>query len=54
MQYARVFEVGAQGMVFVGATQEFTARGHTHGFLLGTSDGAISGCRGVLSSGAMA
>jgi predicted acylesterase/phospholipase RssA len=43
MQYDLVFEGGgAKGMVFVGAMQEFEARGHTHGRLLGTSAGAIT------------
>ena len=43
MQFDMVFEGGgAKGMVFVGAMQEFTARGHTHGRLLGTSAGAIT------------
>lgn len=43
MQYDMVFEGGgAKGMVFVGAMQEFTARGHSHGRLLGTSAGAIT------------
>ncbi len=43
MQYDLVFEGGgAKGMVFVGAMQEFEARGHTTGRLLGTSAGAIT------------
>jgi len=43
MKYDMVFEGGgAKGMVFVGAMQEFEARGHTHGRLLGTSAGAIT------------
>ena len=43
MNYDLVFEGGgAKGMVFVGAMQEFEARGHTHGRLLGTSAGAIT------------
>lgn len=43
MKYDLVFEGGgAKGMVFVGALQEFEARGHTHGRLLGTSAGAIT------------
>ncbi len=43
MQYDLVFEGGgAKGMVFVGAMQEFEARGHSHGRLLGTSAGAIT------------
>lgn len=43
MQYDLVFEGGgAKGMVFVGALQEFEARGHTCGRLLGTSAGAIT------------
>lgn len=43
MQYDMVFEGGgAKGMVFVGAMQEFTRRGHSHGRLLGTSAGAIT------------
>ena len=43
MKYDLVFEGGgAKGMVFVGAMQEFEARGHTQGRLLGTSAGAIT------------
>jgi predicted acylesterase/phospholipase RssA len=43
MNYDLVFEGGgAKGMVFVGAMQEFEARGHTCGRLLGTSAGAIT------------
>lgn len=43
MQYDLVFEGGgAKGMVFVGAMQEFEARGHKTGRLLGTSAGAIT------------
>lgn len=43
MQYDLVFEGGgAKGMVFVGAMQEFEARGHTYKRLLGTSAGAIT------------
>jgi len=43
MKYDLVFEGGgAKGMVFVGAMEEFEARGHTHGRLLGTSAGAIT------------
>jgi NTE family protein len=43
MNYDLVFEGGgAKGMVFVGAMQEFEARGHKHGRLLGTSAGAIT------------
>jgi len=43
MDYDLVFEGGgAKGMVFVGAMQEFEARGHKHGRLLGTSAGAIT------------
>lgn len=43
MKYDMVFEGGgAKGMVFVGAMQEFEARGHTHDRLLGTSAGAIT------------
>jgi NTE family protein len=43
MQYDLVFEGGgAKGMVFVGALDEFTQRGHTPGRLLGTSAGAIT------------
>jgi len=43
MNYDLVFEGGgAKGMVFVGAMQEFEARGHTYERLLGTSAGAIS------------
>jgi len=42
MNYDLVFEGGgAKGMVFVGALQEFEARGHKPGRLLGTSAGAI-------------
>ncbi|RME98151.1 MAG: hypothetical protein D6768_18010 [Chloroflexi bacterium] len=38
-----VFEGGgAKGLVFVGAMQEFEARGYTYGRLLGTSAGAIT------------
>lgn len=43
MQYDLVLEGGgAKGMVFVGAMQEFEARGHTFDRLLGTSAGAIT------------
>ena len=43
MEYDLVFEGGgAKGMVFVGAMQEFEARGHTFKRLLGTSAGAIT------------
>lgn len=43
MEYDLVFEGGgAKGMVFVGAIQEFLARGHSPGRLLGTSAGAIA------------
>lgn len=43
MEYDLVFEGGgAKGMVFVGAMQEFEARGHKIGRLLGTSAGAIT------------
>jgi len=43
MKYDLVFEGGgAKGMVFVGAFEEFTRRGHTFGRLLGTSAGAIT------------
>ena len=43
MKYDMVFEGGgAKGMVFVGAMQEFEARGHSHDRLLGTSAGAIT------------
>jgi len=43
MKYDMVFEGGgAKGMVFVGAMQEFEARGHIHDRLLGTSAGAIT------------
>jgi predicted acylesterase/phospholipase RssA len=43
MQYDLVFEGGgAKGMVFVGALQEFEARGHSYDRLLGTSAGAIT------------
>jgi predicted acylesterase/phospholipase RssA len=43
MEYNLVFEGGgAKGLVFVGAIQEFEARGHTHRRLLGTSAGAIT------------
>jgi NTE family protein len=43
MNYDLVFEGGgAKGMVFVGAMQEFEARGHKYGRLLGTSAGAIT------------
>ena len=43
MDYDLVFEGGgAKGIVFVGAMQEFDARGHKHGRLLGTSAGAIT------------
>lgn len=43
MQFDLVFEGGgAKGMVFVGAMEEFTRRGHSHGRLLGTSAGAIT------------
>ena len=50
MKYDLVFEGGgAKGMVFVGAMQEFEARGHTHARLLGTSAGAITAA--LLSTG---
>ncbi len=43
MQYDLVFEGGgAKGAVFVGALQEFAARGHTARRFLGTSAGAIT------------
>lgn len=43
MDYDLVFEGGgAKGMVFVGGMQEFEARGHNYGRLLGTSAGAIT------------
>ncbi len=43
MEFDLVFEGGgAKGMVFVGALQEFMARGHTPGRLLGTSAGAVA------------
>lgn len=43
MNYDLVFEGGgAKGMVFAGAMQEFEARGHKPGRLLGTSAGAIT------------
>ncbi len=43
MEYDLVFEGGgAKGMVFVGAMQEFEARGHSYKRLLGTSAGAIT------------
>lgn len=43
MKYDLVFEGGgAKGSVFVGALQEFKARGHEYARLLGTSAGAIS------------
>ena len=43
MKYDLVFEGGgAKGMVFVGAMQEFEARGHTINRLMGTSAGAIT------------
>ncbi|NCP16060.1 hypothetical protein GW866_03325 [bacterium] len=43
MKFDLVFEGGgAKGMIFVGALQEFEARGNTHGRLLGTSAGAIT------------
>jgi predicted acylesterase/phospholipase RssA len=43
MKYDLVFEGGgAKGMVFVGACQEFFARGHSFDRLLGTSAGAIT------------
>lgn len=43
MNYDLVFEGGgAKGMVFVGAMQEFEARGHTVNRLMGTSAGAIT------------
>ena len=43
MQYDLVFEGGgAKGVVFVGALQEFFARGHTARRLIGTSAGAIT------------
>jgi NTE family protein len=42
-KYDLVFEGGgANGMVFVGAYNEFRKRGHTYGRLLGTSAGAIT------------
>ncbi|MDQ4078985.1 MAG: patatin-like phospholipase family protein, partial [Chloroflexota bacterium] len=41
--YDLVFEGGgAKGMVFVGAMQEFEARGHSYDRLMGTSAGAIT------------
>ncbi|HLF90406.1 MAG TPA: patatin-like phospholipase family protein [Anaerolineales bacterium] len=43
MEYDLVFEGGgAKGILFVGALQEFEARGHTVGRLMGTSAGAIT------------
>jgi predicted acylesterase/phospholipase RssA len=43
MKFDLVFEGGgAKGMAFVGAMQEFEARGHTYDRLLGTSAGAIT------------
>ncbi len=43
MKYDLVFEGGgAKGSVFVGALQEFNARGNEPGRLIGTSIGAIS------------
>ncbi|MCB9136057.1 MAG: patatin-like phospholipase family protein [Anaerolineales bacterium] len=43
MEYDLVFEGGgAKGIVFVGAMQEFEARGHTVGRIMGTSAGAIT------------
>jgi NTE family protein len=43
MKYDLVFEGGgAKGMVFVGAMQEFEARGHEINRLMGTSAGAIT------------
>ncbi|GAB4577722.1 MAG: patatin-like phospholipase family protein [Anaerolineales bacterium] len=43
MEYDLVFEGGgAKGIVFVGAMQEFEARGHTVGRVMGTSAGAIT------------
>ncbi len=43
MEYDLVFEGGgAKGMVFVGAMQEYEARGNTYKRLLGTSAGAIT------------
>jgi NTE family protein len=43
MNFDLVFEGGgAKGMVFVGAMQEFMAKGHTYDRLLGTSAGAIT------------
>lgn len=43
MNFDLVFEGGgAKGMVFIGAMQEFIARGHSYGRLLGTSAGAIT------------
>lgn len=43
MEYDLVFEGGgAKGMVFAGALQEFEARGHTVGRVMGTSAGAIT------------
>ena len=43
MKFDLVFEGGgAKGSVFVGALQEFKARGHEYARLLGTSAGAIS------------
>ena len=43
MKYDLVFEGGgAKGMVFVGAYEEFSRRGHSLGRLLGTSAGAIT------------
>jgi predicted acylesterase/phospholipase RssA len=43
MRFDLVFEGGgAKGMAFVGAMQEFEARGHSYDRLLGTSAGAIT------------
>ena len=43
MEYDLVFEGGgAKGMVFVGAMEAFSKRGHTHGRLMGASAGAIT------------
>jgi predicted acylesterase/phospholipase RssA len=50
MKYDLVFEGGgAKGSVFVGALQEFNARGHEAGRLIGTSAGAISADAGLKS-----
>jgi NTE family protein len=44
MQYDLVFEGGgAKGVALVGAYEEFVRQGHTHGRILGTSAGAITG-----------